>query len=334
MYRLNPIVVAVVLVGMMSWPMVALAGSGCGYGQSTAHGEKSEHKKDIVATAASAGSFNTLLAAAKAAGLVEALQADGPLTVFAPTDEAFAKLPEGTVEALLKPENRDQLRAILLYHVVPGKVKAEQVTQISEAKTAFGQKIAVKTTDSGVMVDQSRVIKTDIMTSNGVIHVIDRVLLPKNIVEVAQASGQFNTLLAAAKAAGLADTLASGQLTVFAPTDEAFSKLPAGTVETLLMPENLELLQSILKYHVSPMELSASDVAKMRSIPTANGQALNVKIVEEEQADGTSQHIVMINDARVVVTDIPALNGVIHVIDAVVLPAERTASSQAHGSSG
>jgi uncharacterized surface protein with fasciclin (FAS1) repeats len=135
---------------------------------------------DIVETAVGAGQFKTLAAALQAAGLVDALKADGPFTVFAPTDEAFAKLPAGTVEELLKPENREKLKAVLLYHVVPGKVVASDVLKMNgkEAKTLQGGKVKVKTA-GGVMVDNAKVVKTDVMATNGVIHVIDTVLMPK-----------------------------------------------------------------------------------------------------------------------------------------------------------
>lgn len=135
--------------------------------------------KDIVAVAAGAENFKTLVAAVRAAGLVETLQGKGPFTVFAPTDEAFAKLPAGTIENLLKPENRDKLTAILKYHVVPGKVMAADVKTM-EVKTAQGQSIKLKVTDSGVTVDNAKVIKTDLLAENGVIHVIDSVILPNS----------------------------------------------------------------------------------------------------------------------------------------------------------
>lgn len=138
-----------------------------------------EEKKDIVDTAVSAGSFKTLVAAAKAAGLVETLKGEGPFTVFAPTDEAFAKLPKGTVESLLKPENKDKLAAILKYHVVSGKVMAKDVVKLTEAKTVQGSSAKVTVKDGKVMIDGANVVKTDIETSNGVIHVIDSVILPK-----------------------------------------------------------------------------------------------------------------------------------------------------------
>ena len=139
----------------------------------------SHMKKDIVDTAVGAGSFTTLAAALQAADLVDTLKGPGPFTVFAPTDDAFAKLPAGTVEDLLKPENKAKLQAILTYHVVPGKVMAADVVKISSAKTASGQNLSIKVEGETVMVDDAKVVKTDIECSNGVIHVIDTVVLPK-----------------------------------------------------------------------------------------------------------------------------------------------------------
>lgn len=135
---------------------------------------------DIVDTAASAGSFGTLLAAAEAAGLVDTLKGEGPFTVFAPTDEAFAALPEGTVESLLEPENQEQLANILLYHVVPGKVLSTDLTDEMEAPTALeGQTLTVDL-DNGVAIEGATVVSADIEASNGVIHVIDTVILPES----------------------------------------------------------------------------------------------------------------------------------------------------------
>lgn len=136
-------------------------------------------EKDIVDTAVAAGSFKTLAAALKAAGLVDTLKGRGPFTVFAPTDEAFAKLPKGTVEDLLKPENKAKLTAILTYHVVPGAVMASDVIKVKEAKTVNGQSVSVRTTGGSVLIDNARVVTADIKASNGVIHVIDSVILPK-----------------------------------------------------------------------------------------------------------------------------------------------------------
>jgi uncharacterized surface protein with fasciclin (FAS1) repeats len=271
-------------------------------------------QKDVVDTAVSAGSFKTLVAAVKAAGLVETLKGAGPFTVFAPTDEAFAKLPAGTVESLLKPENKAKLQAILTYHVVPGKVMAADVVKLSGAVTVQGQQVDIAVTDGTVTVDKAKVLKTDIACSNGVIHVIDSVILPaeSDIVDTAVAAGSFKTLAAALTAAGLVDTLkGEGPFTVFAPTDEAFAKLPAGTVESLLKPENREKLVAILTYHVVPGKVLAKDVVKLKSAKTVNGKEVTVKVGDAG---------VMVDGAKVVATDIETSNGVIHVIDSVILP--------------
>lgn len=135
--------------------------------------------KDIVDTAVAAGDFKTLAAALKAAGLVDTLKGKGPFTVFAPTDAAFAKLPAGTLESLLKPENKEKLTSILTYHVVPGTAKAAQVTSMTSAETVNGKSVSIKAQGGKVQVDNANVIKADVMASNGVIHVIDSVILPK-----------------------------------------------------------------------------------------------------------------------------------------------------------
>lgn len=139
----------------------------------------SAQNKDIVDTAVAAGSFKTLAAALQAAGLVDTLKGDGPFTVFAPTDEAFAKLPAGTVEDLLKPENREKLKAILTYHVVSGKVTAAQVMKLKSATTVQGSDVKIATSGGKVKVGNANVVKADVMASNGVIHVIDTVILPQ-----------------------------------------------------------------------------------------------------------------------------------------------------------
>ncbi len=141
--------------------------------------DKGAAKKDIVDTAVAAGQFNTLATALKAAGLVDTLKGKGPFTVFAPTDEAFAKLPAGTVEDLLKPENKEKLVSILTYHVVSGDVPASKVVTMKSAKTVNGNDVKISKKDGSVFVNDSKVVKTDIKCSNGVIHVIDSVLLPQ-----------------------------------------------------------------------------------------------------------------------------------------------------------
>lgn len=278
-------------------------------------------KKDIVETAVGAGSFKTLAAALGAADLVKTLQGKGPFTVFAPTDEAFAKLPKGTVETLLKPENKDQLIAILTYHVAGGEVTAKDVVKLKGAKTVNGQRINIAVSDKGVKVDNANVVKTDIMCSNGVIHVIDSVILPetKTLPEVAAGAKNFGTLLAAAKAAGLVDALSGkGPLTVFAPTDKAFAKLPKGTVASLLKPENKAQLVEILKYHVVAGRVYSEDVVKLSSAKTLAGKTVSIEVDKG----------VKVNSSNVIATDIDASNGVIHVIDAVLLPPKTQAEAR------
>ena len=162
------------VTGIASMAAVILAVVGLAIGSTFARATN----QDIVDTAVGAGQFKTLAAALGAAGLVETLKGPGPFTVFAPTDEAFANLPAGTVENLLKPENKAKLAAILTYHVVPGAVKAEQVTKLDEAKTVNGAMVKVSTEDGKVMINDAAVVKADIEASNGVIHVIDKVILP------------------------------------------------------------------------------------------------------------------------------------------------------------
>jgi uncharacterized surface protein with fasciclin (FAS1) repeats len=281
------------------------------------------HQHDVVGTAVEAGDFKTLTAALEAAGLAQALKAEGPFTVFAPTDAAFAKLPEGTVESLLQPENKAVLTAILTYHVVPGSFGADQVTKLSGAETLNGQRVDFTSSGKGVTVDGAKVIKADIETTNGVIHVIDSVILPadKNLAEVADEAGTFTTLLAAAKAAGLADALmGDGPYTVFAPTDEAFARLPDGTVESLLKKENQAKLQSVLKYHIAKGRVYSDQVVIKDEIETLAGQSIQVK---------RSSESVKLNSAGLVALDIDASNGVIHVIDQVLIPEAKQSSREA-----
>jgi len=268
---------------------------------------------DLVDTAVAAGKFKTLVAAVQAAQLVETLKSPGPFTVFAPTDEAFAKLPAGTVESLLKPENRDQLKAVLTYHVVPGKWLAKDIATLTGAVSVQGQRLDFKVVEGGVRIDEATVVAADVMSSNGVIHVIDRVILPasKDLVATAAGAGTFKTLLAAAKAAGLAETLAKeGPFTLFAPTDDAFAKLPAGTVESLLKPENKAQLATILKLHVVKGRIYSADALKAGKANSLDGLPLAISMGEK---------FATVNGARLLATDLDASNGVVHVIDTVLL---------------
>ncbi len=274
----------------------------------------------IVDIAVNDGRFSTLVTALQAAELVETLQGEGPFTVFAPTDDAFAKLPEGTVAGLL--EDIPTLTNVLLYHVVPGKVMAADVVTLDSADTVLGESVTISADDSGVMINDAQVIITDIEASNGVIHVINTVILPpsgeeeammaKDIVDTAVADGRFTTLAAALEAADLIDTLkGEGPFTVFAPTDDAFAKLPEGTVAGLL--EDIPTLTNILLYHVVAGKVPAADVVNLSSADTVLGQPVSISV---------NGDTVNVGDAQVVITDIETSNGIIHVIDTVLIPPE------------
>lgn len=285
---------------------------------------------DIVDTAVAAGTFTTLVAAVEAAGLVDTLKGEGPFTVFAPTDDAFAAIPKETLDALLADPSGD-LTQILLYHVLSGKVMAADVTDGLEAATVQGAPVNFSVADGAVKINDATIVTTDIEASNGVIHVIDAVIMPPaeeavaptaapaeeaaapaaDIVDTAIAAGSFTTLVAAVEAAGLVDALkGEGPFTVFAPTDEAFAALPAGTLDALLADPSGDLTQ-ILLYHVIEGKVMAADVTDGLEAPTLQGAPVNFTV-----ADGA----VKINDATIVTTDIETSNGVIHVIDAVITP--------------
>jgi len=263
--------------------------------------------KDIVDTAIGAGSFNTLVTAIKAAELADTLKSEGPFTVFAPTDAAFAKLPPGTLDKLLKDPAK--LRQVLKYHVVSGRVMAADAAKLSSAKSLIGQPIAIDAS-KGVRVENANVVTADIKCTNGVIHVIDAVMMPKaDILDTAAAAGSFKTLLAAIHAADLADTLRGpGPFTVFAPTDAAFARISRSDLDALLRDK--EKLTAVLLYHVVPGEVMAADVVKLSSAKTAGGKSVKI-----DASDG-----VRVNEAKVIKTDIQTANGVIHVIDAVLMP--------------
>ena len=285
-----------------------------------------EESSTIVDLALADGRFNTLAAALTTAELVGVLQGEGPLTVFAPTDEAFSKLPDGTVESLLKPENRAQLQATLKYHVSPGSTSLAGALSAGSAATVQGESLAIAFKEGQVRVNDAAILNADIECSNGVIHVIDSVLLPpasetaNDILSVAKTVGTFNTLIAAVEAAGLTEVLqGDGPFTVLAPTDEAFAALPKGTVEALLKKENIDQLKAVLTYHAFSGAISAGDALKAKSAKTLNGQPVNFAI-----KDGLFQ----VNGVTIRSTDIECDNGIIHVIDSVLLPTESCSPSE------
>jgi transforming growth factor-beta-induced protein len=277
-----------------------------------------EDSGSIVDVAVADGRFETLVAAVQEADLAETLSSDGLFTVFAPTDNAFANLPEGTVEALL--EDIPALTEILLYHVVSGRVLEEDVVNLSEAETLMGESINIRADHGAVYINDSQLIITDIIADNGVIHVIDAVLLPPEeeaeslgtIVDIAVADDRFTTLETALQAAELVEALSGeGPFTVFAPTDEAFEALPEGTLDALLA--DIPALTDILLYHVVSGKVLAEDVVNLNEAETLLEKNVSIRVEDDT---------VFINDSEVIITNIMADNGVIHVIDAVLLPPE------------
>jgi transforming growth factor-beta-induced protein len=273
---------------------------------------------NIYETARAAGGFTTLLAAVDAAGLDGALKGPGPLTVFAPTDDAFAALPAGTVEALLA--DIPLLTRILQYHVAAGEVDSGAVVGLdgSYAQTIGGELVWV-TVEGGKVIlntdsDKAEVIVVDIQASNGIIHVIDTVLVPKDIPTVAAEAG-LTTLLAALEAGGLDEAVAgpNGPFTVFAPTNDAFAAL-GGTLTDLLKPENVADLQRILTYHVASGVATAEDVIALDGwyIETLGGEIVWIEVVGGK--------VILNGVAEVLVTDVKTSNGIVHVIDTVLVP--------------
>ena len=272
-----------------------------------------EEMKNIVETAIDNGNFETLVAAVTAADLVDTLSDENSeFTVFAPTDEAFAALDSATLTNLVENDTTN-LTKILTYHVLGSAVMSTDISDGMRAETVQGKYIEITIIGDDVYIDNAMVSIVDIECSNGVIHVIDAVIMPKdNIVETAIA-GRFDTLVTAVLAADLQGTLGdeSAQFTVFAPTDEAFAKLPKGTVENLLKEENRDKLKAILTYHVVPGKVTADQVVKLHEAKTVQGGSVAIK---------TDSGSVMIDNAKVLKTDIHASNGVIHIIDSVIIP--------------
>lgn len=258
------------------------------------------------------GRFKTLLAAVGAAGLGEALTTGGPFTLFAPTDDAFAKLPAGTIETLLA--NTNLLRNILLYHVLGERSRASSLLYQRSAETLQGSDVAIALRHGGVFVNQARVLNPNVNSPNAFIHVIDSVLLPPapkpDLLATLRNDGRFGTLLAALEAAGLDSVVATGgPFTLFAPTDAAFAKLPAGTVPALLADTNA--LKNVLLYHVVSGDKSAHELLRERSVETLQGSGVHVYWWWGR---------VFVNRSQVIDADISGGNGTVHAINRVLLP--------------
>jgi len=296
--------------------VAAVAAAALGASASGSSASRSDADQNIVQTAIAAGQFNTLASLLTKAGLVDTLSTGGPFTVFAPTDAAFAKVPKATLDALA--ENPAQLKSVLLYHVVPDRVAAADVVKLTSAKTLEGRSVAIKVVDGSVYIDKAKVTTPDVTASNGVIHVIDSVLIPnaapatpaKNIVQTAIAAGQFKTLASLLTKAGLAGTL-QGKVpfTVFAPTDAAFAKVPKATLAAL--GKDKAKLRAVLLYHVVRGKVTAAQAMKLRSAKTLQGKSLSIRV---------SGGKVLVGGATVTKADVTASNGVIHVINKVLIP--------------
>ncbi len=290
---------------------------------------------DIVDNAVHASNVTTVVAAVKAAGLVDTLKGAGPFTVFAPTNAAFAKLPAGTVDTLLKVENKDKLADILTYHVVSGRYTSADLTDGLVLKTVEGKTLKFHRDATGKLtINGTAMVETaDVISRNGVTHVIDTVLMPtdstysdngvevggslmvvqKDIVDNAVAASNVTTVVAAVKAAGLVETLkGTGPFTVFAPDNNAFTKLPAGTVATLLLPENKAKLVDILTYHVVAGRYTTNNLYDGQMLTTVEGKQLKITKVNG---------MISINGSAIIETpNVLSRNGVTHVIDSVLLP--------------
>jgi transforming growth factor-beta-induced protein len=290
---------------------------------------------DIVDVASKASQFSTLVAAVTAADLVTTLQGAGPFTVLAPTNAAFAALPADVLAKLLLPINKPELQKILKYHVVSGSSNATVLTAVATSATPTvvsveGSKLNLSVAGAVLKINtDTAVTAADIAATNGIVHQIDKVLLPptfsltdlkeapvavtKNIVQLASETKDLSTLVAAVKAAGLVDTLSAvGPYTVLAPTNAAFAKIPADVLEKLLLPANKAILVKILTYHVLAGKNLGADVAKLTTVKTVEGSNLSIMV--------NGAKITFDKTSNVITPDIMATNGVVHTIDSVLIP--------------
>merc|ERR1719163_316187 len=270
-----------------------------------------------IATAAS-----NIVQIAEATPDLSTLESPGPFTVFAPTNEAFAALPAGVVADLLKPENKAKLDSVLTYHVVSGAVHAADLSDGQIIKTVEGSVLKATVNNTGVFINNAQVTTANVDASNGVVHIIDAVLLPtksnsaagKTIVDLAVATPDLSTLVTALKAGGLVDTLSgAGPFTVFAPTNEAFAALPKQLLDYLLDPKHKAQLVDVLTYHVASGSVRAKDLKNDEKIKTVEGKDVEARLYDNK---------VYINQAQVTTADVDASNGVVHIVNAVLIPTQ------------
>jgi transforming growth factor-beta-induced protein len=287
--------------------------------------------KDLVDNLSSASNLATLVTALNSADLVTTLKSTGPFTVFAPSNDAFAALAPGTLTGLLAPESKTSLQELLKYHVIAGKVLSTDLKEGMAIATVQGEMLKVTKSGDKFLINGAEIETADALVSNGVAHVIKKVMtIPSevtvggatlsrrsDIVTNASLANNLTTLVTAVKAADLVETLQGpGPFTVFAPDNNGFLKLPAGTVEGLLKPESKDALAKILKYHVVSGSYLASSLKDGQILNTVQGQTLTVSIKEGKvMLKSTTGNTVMVSQA-----DIVQSNGVVHVIDSVLLP--------------
>lgn len=300
------------------------------------NGVEIDSKADLVDNFSKISSLSTLVTQVSNAGLTETLRG-GPYTIFAPENMAFSKLPATTIQNLAKPENKKQLTDTLTYHLIAGTFKIEDLSDGQEITTINGAKLLVKKDSGTTTINGAKVINADLSTSNGVAHIIDTVLVPKNqnlkltnvggvelssekdFLQNLALAPTLTTVAAAVDAGGLTSTLKTeGPFTIFVPSNSAFSNLPAGTVENLLKAENRSQLISILTFHVIPGKLLVANLKDGQEITTISGAKLKVKIVNNVVTiiGAKSENI-----ATIITPDVVQSNGVAHIIDTVLFPA-------------
>lgn len=278
---------------------------------------------DDLASVAQGAGLTTLLELVAATGIAEALPKDEPITVLAPTNDAFGALPEETLRTLLAPENRDALRRVLAHHVIPGRATARDLFDRRGVDSLAGQTVTIEP-GAGLVVGGARVIAADVPFDGGVVHVIDSVIVPelRTIAAVAAETPDLSTLVAAIRAAGVERLLGpanDGPWTVFAPVDSAFAALPEGTVESLLTRERLPQLRSVLGFHVVPGRVRLADLTAETSLRTLEGLPLTARF----GGDGFE-----VGGANILAADIDTANGVVHLIDRVLIPSSDETPSE------
>jgi len=314
------------IVGIVGVSML-LQACGSGASDSTTTTTTAIGPDTISGIALKTSDLSTLVTALQTAGLVDTLAGSGPFTVFAPTNEAFAAVPAAELKYLLS--NKTALTEVLEYHVVAGKIESTALTNGEKIKTLEGEDVTVTIDGTTVKIDNAMVTTANVNAANGVVHIIDKVLIPPGftaptIPELA-AAANLSTLVAAVTAANLGATLSgAGPFTVFAPTNEAFAALPAGVLTALLKPENIQDLAKVLTYHVASGEVLSTDLKNGEQIKTLEGQDVNVTISGSDDS---------INTAKVIKPNMLAVNGVVHVINGVLIPPGFTPPS-AHSITG